>query len=451
MTYPSGETPKLDLLSVAIGAEFNECSIAAAELNKQVYAELDRKGTQQRVLYPIGDDPTRGQRFIIEEYDCYAKTETDAFKLALIRPANSLRGRRAVMRRAIEKSVDDFGTEPQLAAILGCEDAYVPLASFARRKGGTCSYVQLGSEMKDDNFFVTTADEGTSRQDIIETIRRIVAGTVKTDEPFLITSLLVSELLGKTTQLDKAMEAMTVRRIYERAKPKERATFKILDEKTGKFSQQDAKIHSLFSGLKMDDGRYVNLVLIQDEGANLQLQATTRGDIALTVASLDKAEGTIDLLGLEKDLPADQRREIISTLHHIILLYFKPEECGLLTCKQLNVASRLEAAIGPCSSNEELLFGKVWSMANQGGVFSAVASNVQLGKTRGDAKVNAEVQRDGTAYSVIIRGAPLAMPDEVPRPILRLDFDSTQPLIDRKKQTDPSVRAKDILDILNLF
>jgi hypothetical protein len=545
MTYPSGENPKLDLLSFAFGTEFNECSIAAAELNKQVYSELDGGKTQQRVLYQIGDDPTLGQRFVAKDLNYESKTGGDIFHLALVRPTSSLRGRSAVLRRAIEKSVDIFGSEPQLVAILGNEDVFVPLATFARREGGTCSYVQLGSEMNDDSLFVTTADEGTSRQDVIEKIRQIVASAkdIPTKPP-LISSLLAGELAGKEAQLlDKAKEAMMVRRIYERAKPKEQSRFRVLDESTGEFIQHNTNTHGLFHGLKMEDGRVVNLMLAEGLGNNLQLLATTRGDIALPLASFDKLEGTVDLLGLEDKLSVEQRRDIVGTLHHIICMNFEPRslywthsynkqrddviekhrtdlviaqylnERGLLnlseiwhtrserlkikdidekeihrkiddflvnpaspkpfspsepldlfvaakekhnqggvhTCTILNVASRLEMAIGACSSNEELLFGKVWSMANKAGVFSAVANNVQLGKTRGDAKVNAEVQRDGTVYSVIISGSPLAMPDEKPRPILRLDFDSTQPLIDRKNQTDPSLRAKDILNILNLF
>ncbi|MEI9914376.1 MAG: hypothetical protein WDN66_05400 [Candidatus Saccharibacteria bacterium] len=202
MAYPKGETPqRLDLLSVAIGAEFSECSIAAAELNKQVHEALDSKGLRTRRLYSIGEDDTVGETFTIRKLD-YDLTTTnegvkDKFELALIRPAKYRRGKGAVMQKAIENSADNVGTEPQLVALLGGEDAYVSLATFARREGGTCSYVQLGSEIRDDNLFVTTADEGTSRQDIIERIRAYVSSKDADTEPPLISNLLITEVEGK--------------------------------------------------------------------------------------------------------------------------------------------------------------------------------------------------------------------------------------------------------------
>lgn len=85
--------------------------------------------------------------------------------------------------------------------------------------------------------------------------------------------------------------------------------------------------------------------------------------------------------------------------------------------------------------------------------FSAVAENIELGKTRGSFMVVAEVNKNGGIYSVLISASPLAMPDEQPRPVLQFSLDTTQYVFSRNTYKDvaASIKSREIFDILNLF
>jgi hypothetical protein len=126
---------------------------------------------------------------------------------------------------------------------------------------------------------------------------------------------------------------------------------------------------------------------------------------------------------------------------------------GKSAYNRLRVEERLRATLGPTTPQEERLFGKLLVMTHKGTEFAAVVDKIRLGNTEGSARVIANVRREGFFIHVNISGAPLAMSDEAPKPIISYSFNATRPLFDRDNLTTEQAtqKAKDLLEILELF
>lgn len=543
---PEKPPPKLDLLSLALGTEFNECSISAAELNCSVNEHLDGSAAHLQTLYQIGDDPTLGRQYVVEYLDYRLENGHDVYSLSLVQQAASHKGVRSFLERVILRTVDVGGNEPQLVALRDGQDAFIPLATFARREGGTCSYVQIGDEIREDTLIATTADDGGSRQDLIEQMRALIDDpkSVKHNSPLML-NLLRHELSGKQQQADAAYEAMLVRRVYEQAStwPDKRDFITIIDEADSTQSELVYIYHTIYDACKLPDGRTVQLDLVLGDDGVVQLLARTRQKLAVSLAAFDSENGTIDFGKFGDKLEPEQRRDINGVMASLIKQKFTPSDHtfdhfmdrrngeaaatkeliiarylnnrglirlfersdeevpdvrthvltekqierrlrdflkspdsrqpfsseaiykylltrsifnddGKKVCDMFAVDTRLEDLIGETSPAEEELYRKICELRDAGGKpFPATAQNLRLGKTTGNAEVSVEVQRDGDQYRLLVSGKPTAMPDEKPRIILQLDFNSNQSMFSRQEYTSANAeqKAKDILDILSLF
>lgn len=137
-----------------LSTHFDECSIAAADACLTAETEYDADARKTvRSVQPIGHFITDG-RMNFE----FSHLETIDFKHPLI---------------ADDTLELALATHPQhpiplsLVALFN-KDAMLPLATFERRGGGQCSYVQLGQEIEEDNL-VVTPDE--PRSTYVESIR----------------------------------------------------------------------------------------------------------------------------------------------------------------------------------------------------------------------------------------------------------------------------------------
>src|SRR5438445_5148 len=175
------ERPSIDqrsVLAAEVSLDF-VCSFAAAEANKAAHTLLAQRHTESERLGEINVYCKRQDIQIIgEELDLrscevinrewHGISADQPFSLALVQPVERTPKKvlSRFLRRHIDTEIEETHDQPVLVAKFG--DVALPLATFARRKDGQCSYVQIGSEIKDDNFHVLATDDSTGRGVIIE-------------------------------------------------------------------------------------------------------------------------------------------------------------------------------------------------------------------------------------------------------------------------------------------
>lgn len=151
--------PRTELI---MGMEFNECSIASAELSARVDSLINRPGgTEAMELYVHGDVGVQ---------------KITADTVTVSEPLITPQGRHIDLM--LTRDWSDAAGIPRLMAVTRGDIAF-PLAGFARREG-MCDYVQIGQEVTNESLIVTPVDEG-SRKDIIEAMRDMLSL-----DPFLI-------------------------------------------------------------------------------------------------------------------------------------------------------------------------------------------------------------------------------------------------------------------------
>ncbi len=171
MEYPSQTAhttgPRLPRLESALSVNIGECSIVAAEVNRKAYdiEGQNHAGTNEwlYVFEPDAEEPSLA----------YFKTVplTEATTLPDGRPIRYVLGKLHDTKKP--KKRDVITPTLQLMGVIRGNLAF-PLASFNRRSGSFCDYVQIGSEMTDDSLIVTPADELRSRKEVVDLINTIL-------------------------------------------------------------------------------------------------------------------------------------------------------------------------------------------------------------------------------------------------------------------------------------
>lgn len=334
-------------LGAALSFEF-ECSFAAAEANKAAYELLDARHAKraeaanprsytccppyERVQVLGGELDTQTAEVI------YLKSESleaeQPVRLALIEPIKITQKEivfRKMLRRHVKTEYEQEKGQPVLAAMFG--DVALPLATFARRKDGLCSYVQIGSEINSDNFHVIASDDLTGRNTVIEAIRAVVdseyaeysvAGdgeAAKAKRQQALQALLNIEFAQNKDKLAEAFEAQLVRRCTAEVKPDSWRKLVVLND-DGETYEQKYNIKDVIDRTLFDDKRLVSLVVGRPvEGAHQdvsQLFALTRGILALPLAQLNTSTGqlTFENDALTSDI--EQRKQLVYQLLGIL-------------------------------------------------------------------------------------------------------------------------------------
>ena len=351
MTGEQQPVPQLDLLGLALGVEFNECSIAAAELNEQVARSLGFPGDfdverardttinhyselvfQKR--YIVGARQDQKREYVVLKINpvIVEGISDDGLPLALVQPLeedlHETRVKSGWFRHVVNVQTDVHKTdEPLLVAMLD-EEIMLPLASFARREDGTCSYVQLGSEMKDDNLFVVASDESTSRHAVIEAIRTIIKtgrsgygapyGNVEQTD---LAKLITQEFSQQAEEIARAREPYLARTVFNffdnsRTVHRQLVVMNEAEALTNNPTEQVDEV-TIFGGYRQPDGRVVKITLSRsvDNPELISLLASTRGNISLPLAVFDKSSaGTVDFLNLNDSLSTEQRQSLVALL-----------------------------------------------------------------------------------------------------------------------------------------
>lgn len=193
-----------------------ECSIAAAELNKQVHSiieyEASRSYNRPKAVHVANEsyEASIGAYHIGTAYAYNYHGES--LPLVLLQevtrqPDVPVAVRRKWLSKKVVEidsaSVVDQGPVPVLAVCF--DDVALPIASFAHQSDSEyCSYVQLGSEINGGAIFGTKADEQTGRNDTVESLRKMVAGRGYGDgdnSPPAEVTRLASEELNRNSEM----------------------------------------------------------------------------------------------------------------------------------------------------------------------------------------------------------------------------------------------------------
>lgn len=150
---------RLPSIEFALGTAYNECSIASATCNYIVNQKMQNAdNTLNRSLYYANPDSPRPY---LQDFEFVPLTKT--LTLDDGRPVST-----GLARRSKTES-------PELLVIARDKIAF-PLASFRRREGELCDYVQIGDEMRGGESVVTQNDEQNRRKTI-----DLIRGAVEVD------------------------------------------------------------------------------------------------------------------------------------------------------------------------------------------------------------------------------------------------------------------------------
>jgi hypothetical protein len=350
------ERPTVDTRSV-LAAEVNldfECSYAAAEANKAAYALLDSRQQQHReygrthdsyrnpkppepsFVQVVGEDlDVRRCEVIGREW--HGISADQSFSLAVIQPVQTTHKKvlSRVLKRQIGTEAVEARDEPILVAKF--EDVALPLATFARRKDGQCSYVQIGAEIKDDNFHVLATDDSTGRNVVIEAIRDLldpkhnVRGSRKEtkEQPGgdderrkeVLLKLIGIEVSQNREKLADAFEAQLVRKSFEEFDPKYWRRLLMVHEGEGRYEGR-YNLRPLVKETLLPDGRLVELAIARPIDSPNQdiahIVAISRGQVAMPVAALNASTGKITFDNPELATDSQHRQEVVNKLLSIL-------------------------------------------------------------------------------------------------------------------------------------
>lgn len=423
---------------------------------------------------------------------------------------------------------------PFLAVTVG-NDSLLPIASFARRDGGECNYVQLGQEINDDNFYVTSLDDKTSRYDLIEALREQISDPQNRSRKDpqhtdTIQRFIDSQSEAQKSSLAQAYEHQLVRKSMQRFKHSKTISLMTI----GEDQFETSAIYNtspLIPPTVLNDGRLVSLVLAKPVdhsdkrvSERISLFAITRNRVATELASMSTQFLQFEL-SKEIDLSPDKRERIIQDLlfqiiarppikdikvsEDIIIFdeyleyisdeskqiakYLLDEEMlsesemyyGRLESTEIKPQIRLQLEtffaypipyrspfpyseplkialnrlgqqqkqdkellyrlqadkifakyIGEDRRCDQVLLHFVGKLALVGKELEAVFHDVQIGKTKADAKIVASALLNNGMFELSITGRPESMPDEPLKPLLNVILNPLLPRLGQEKSYD---------------
>lgn len=354
MPRPHGEQQPIEersILGAAIGMEF-ECSFAAAEANKAAHQLLAQRSNlryeDERIpnynrngdrvhrsppfpqLHIIGTELDLQKTEVID-LNWHPLTAEQPVRIALLQPRRTVKreilGRTNLLRRLVKSEQEvEAGEDPILAAMFG--DVALPLATFSRRKDGNCSYVQIGSEIKDDNFHVMASDDRTGRNVVIEAIRDTLnpryvekllspehtSDPIERQRKVALEKLLAIEFRQNNEQLTTAFEAQLVRKCAERLDPETWRRLTVFDDQ-GERSEQCFARSVIIDKTQFSDSRIAHLMIgapIEGDNQDIaQLFAVTRGKLAISIATLNASTGQIAFENADITPNSERRKQIV--------------------------------------------------------------------------------------------------------------------------------------------
>lgn len=282
---PPQGPPRRSTLEAVMSLRYDECNIIAAEASKLAYEEVAAYD-ETKTLYVL--DETRGE--IAEVLQTAPLVNVEGIEQTYVYKAPKL-----LLARTKNGDVD-----PRLLAVVR-DDLAVPIATFARRKDGSCSYVQLGQEISDENFVVTPYDK---RKDTVKHIRSLFSSQKQPVEGDSSLRELVSSQILSQAEAIKLQLAPALWRLAQ-------SQYDTLDSRVTKLRMLTAEgpieqtMRTVFlSPYMLGDGRRVELFLASPPDNGLlrkvrsaqetQLLMVTRENVALPVVRFTKNGEVLD-------------------------------------------------------------------------------------------------------------------------------------------------------------
>jgi hypothetical protein len=169
-----------NILDTALGLQFNECSIIAADACKYAQEVIQRSSYEIDVILPQ------------EHSDA---TEASPTKISAVYVGNGMRGDEPI-KYYIERS--DATSPIRLIGTLS-DGITLPLATFQRRIGTACDFVQLGSEIDTDTIVAT--EEDTPRSAYVGAISMLLQGKASTVHTEVLARLFDEEAKRRNDQM----------------------------------------------------------------------------------------------------------------------------------------------------------------------------------------------------------------------------------------------------------
>jgi hypothetical protein len=232
---------------------------------------------------------------------------------------------KTTVSKVVASETESLVGDPFIAVVAGW-NTLLPLATFAKRDHGLCSYVQLGQEMEEDNFYVTTADDNSSRHDLIENLRNLLIyycgrhGVNRTN--------IQHDGLQQFIDQQAERQAEPIARAYERQLVQTCFAKSVIHNGVRELSvaQADGTYlpgkyfpYTVIPPCVLKNGSSVELVLAQspsnqdETSGQLDLLAVTRQNLAIPIARLSDTFNSIELFGMD-DMDEAKRTAIIRQL-----------------------------------------------------------------------------------------------------------------------------------------
>lgn len=315
--------------------EFSDCSIAAADLSMVAKNKIEETDEVRNGVYVLGDYLTADsdtpqklayQTIISRLEDIgqfnfssrlfslnghsselvlmqpYGVVEKPVLKTRETKTGRWILGRTTEIEEYTEvHKTEELIDEPILAVEVG-NGTFLPIASFALRTNGNCSYVQLGREMKDDNYYTTTADDRSPRQALVEALRAFVKGKISKNQQQTIQRFIDEQAEAHRAELATAYEQQLAAEAINAVKVASIEKLTVLRGGENRPAPDNYHMRQLTAPLILPDGRLVELALITeqtDKQDYAELVAITRASLAVPLARFadlyKNAEFTIEM------------------------------------------------------------------------------------------------------------------------------------------------------------
>lgn len=380
---------ELARLELSLGSEFNECSIAAAELSKRAYDILSHTGLSQEKRFVVFENDAES------EYDISFVPVSFDFTTESGRTCRLLLGKEVIAK---SKKQSTYG-QPRLYVVTHGNIA-LPLASFTRRAGSSCDHVQIGDEMYGDDMIVTPVDE-MSRFDVIELLRRQFSNNI--------------ELYRYQVEIEDAKRNSNNDLLRQEIESLSHSQRGYIDHKATK---EECELHAVCNALDLP---------YEVHGSKASRWKSSEGDkgFLLTYTTrLHYKRANSKLREFLENNPTIEQilsRNVVggfSAVGRKFLLNHVSKTLGFTSNaanidQVFKVDERYDAYIGETTRPKEGLYRAVNQLAiNSSVVLEMVRKNTKISKTTGDVELKLTINRVGSAVNTIgLKARPVALED----------------------------------------
>lgn len=338
----------------------------------------------------------------------------------------------------------------------------LPLATFETRSDGNCSYVQLGQEMNDDNYFTVQDDEQTNRLRLVESIRDFIAN--KWDAPpKTFDDFARAEELRHAGPLAKALLGeckVTIEEIFSNNGVLQ-SIFR-LDERGQLAEFNEDQVCIQIGSVPTEKFGTLPLCAIKnahDENAITTLGFVCRGNVVLPIAELDPSSQESNIVSDRDMTDVDKYRAVFAISTRLGLGDYKAMTSGLYDlvgeevdashylAQLFDVEKRLAAKLQPECRRQEALVCAIGGLA-LGKLYKGRADNVHMITTSGSASGNLELNAHDEMIELRIRIKPDALEGMPLSELPAFYYDPSKPLGDTMLK---GCDAQELLKVVNGF